>query len=109
MSCSFTNQVLAQILLYKAQDEAFTKKYVEFAKTAGKLDIGVYVLPKILDEEVARLHLAAVGAKLQALTPKQEEYLGVSASGPYKSDHVGDSHYLICNNSTDTFDSIVIK
>jgi len=87
MSCSFTNQVLAQILLYKAQDEAFTKKYVEFAKTAGKLDVGVYVLPKILDEEVARLHLAAVGAKLQALTPKQEEYLGISACGPYKSDH----------------------
>ncbi|KAF8422022.1 Adenosylhomocysteinase [Tirmania nivea] len=86
MSCSFTNQVLAQILLYKAQDEAFTKKYVEFAKAAGKLEVGVYVLPKILDEEVARLHLAAVGAKLQVLTPKQEEYLGISASGPYKSD-----------------------
>ncbi|RPB24036.1 adenosylhomocysteinase [Terfezia boudieri ATCC MYA-4762] len=86
MSCSFTNQVLAQILLYKAQDEAFTKKYVEFAKTAGKLEVGVYVLPKILDEEVARLHLAAVGATLQVLTPKQEEYLGISASGPYKSD-----------------------
>lgn len=86
MSCSFTNQVLAQILLYKAQDEAFTKKYVEFAKTAGKLEVSVYVLPKILDEEVARLHLAAVGARLQVLTPKQEEYLGISASGPYKSD-----------------------
>lgn len=88
MSCSFTNQVLAQILLYKAEDAAFTKKYVEFAKTAGKLEVGVYVLPKILDEEVARLHLAAVGAKLQTLTAKQEEYLGISASGPYKSDLV---------------------
>lgn len=95
VSCSFTNQVLAQILLYKAQDEAFTKKYVEFAKTAGKLEVGVYVLPKILDEEVARLHLAAVGARLQVLTPKQEEYLGISASGPYKSDLV--SHDLPCN------------
>jgi len=87
MSCSFTNQVLAQILLYKAQDEAFTKKYVEFAKTAGKLEVGVYVLPKILDEEVARLHLPAVGAKLQTLTPKQADYLGISAAGPYKSEH----------------------
>ncbi|KAF8475730.1 adenosylhomocysteinase [Kalaharituber pfeilii] len=86
MSCSFTNQVLAQILLYKAQDAAFTKKYVEFAKTAGKLEVGVYVLPKILDEEVARLHLDAVGAKLTRLTPRQEEYLGISAAGPYKSD-----------------------
>ena len=88
MSCSFTNQVLAQILLFKAQDKAFTAKHVEFAKTAGKLDVGVYVLPKILDEEVARLHLDAVGARLTVLTPKQEEYLGVSASGPYKSDMV---------------------
>ncbi|KAI5808949.1 Adenosylhomocysteinase [Peziza echinospora] len=86
MSCSFTNQVLAQILLFKAEDAAFTSRHVEFAKTAGKLEVGVYVLPKILDEEVARLHLDAVGAKLQSLTPKQEEYLGISASGPYKSD-----------------------
>lgn len=88
MSCSFTNQVLAQILLYKAQDAEFTKKYVEFAKTAGKLEVGVYVLPKVLDEEVARLHLDAVGAKLQTLTKVQEDYLGISASGPYKSDLV---------------------
>lgn len=88
MSCSFTNQVLAQILLYKAQDAKFTEKYVEFAKTAGKLEVGVYVLPKVLDEEVARLHLEAVGAKLESLTPKQEDYLGISASGPYKSDMV---------------------
>merc|ERR1712227_607225 len=51
MSCSFTNQVLAQILLFKSEDEAFGNKYVEFKK-AGKLDVGVYVLPKILDEEV---------------------------------------------------------
>jgi adenosylhomocysteinase len=51
MSCSFTNQVLAQIMLFKNSDEAFGKKYVEFAKT-GKLEKNVYVLPKILDEEL---------------------------------------------------------
>ncbi|CRK36765.1 hypothetical protein BN1708_016546, partial [Verticillium longisporum] len=56
MSCSFTNQVLAQIMLYKSGDKAWGEKYVEFAK-AGKLEVGVYVIPKILDEEVARLHL----------------------------------------------------
>src|SRR5437762_12521301 len=57
MSCSFSNQVLAQIMLYKAEDTAFGKKYVAFAKTE-KLPVGVYVLPKVLDEEVAALHLA---------------------------------------------------
>lgn len=57
MSCSFTNQTLAQILLFNSQNKAFTDKYPEFQKAAGKLDIGVYTLPKILDEEVARLHL----------------------------------------------------
>jgi adenosylhomocysteinase len=86
MSCSFTNQVLAQIMLYKSQDQEFTAKHVEFAKTAGKLDIGVYVLPKILDEEVARLHLSHLGAKLEVLTPKQSEYIGLAAEGPYKPD-----------------------
>jgi adenosylhomocysteinase len=86
MSCSFTNQVLAQIMLYKSQDPEFTSKYPEFAKTAGKLDVGVYVLPKILDEEVARLHLDHLGAKLERLTPKQAEYVGLSIEGPYKSD-----------------------
>ncbi|KAI9781543.1 MAG: S-adenosyl-L-homocysteine hydrolase [Peltula sp. TS41687] len=85
MSCSFTNQVLAQIMLYKSGDEAFGKKYVEFGK-AGKLDIGVYVLPKILDEQVALLHLAHVNAKLSKLTPKQAEYLGLTVEGPFKSD-----------------------
>lgn len=57
MSCSFTNQTLAQILLFNAENTAFTQKYPEFQKAAGKLEIGVYTLPKILDEEVARLHL----------------------------------------------------
>ena len=85
MSCSFTNQVLAQIMLYKAGDEEFGNKYVEFGKT-GKLEIGVYVLPKILDEQVALLHLDHVNAKLSKLTPAQAEYLGLPTEGPFKSD-----------------------
>jgi adenosylhomocysteinase len=85
MSCSFTNQVLAQILLYKSEDEAFGKKYVEFGKTQ-KLEVGVYVLPKILDETVAKLHLAHVNAELTKLTPVQAEYLGLEVEGPYKSE-----------------------
>jgi adenosylhomocysteinase len=85
MSCSFTNQVLAQIMLYKASDEEFGKKYIEFGKT-GKLDVGVYVLPKILDEQVALLHLAHVNAKLSKLTPKQAEYLGLPVEGPFKGE-----------------------
>ncbi len=85
MSCSFTNQVLAQIMLYKSNDEAFSKKYVEFGK-GGKLEKQVYVLPKILDEEVARLHLAHCNVELSTLTGVQAEYLGLGAEGPYKSD-----------------------
>ena len=72
MSNSFTNQVLAQI-------EIFTKP--------SEYPIGVYVLPKHLDEEVARLHLEKIGAKLTRLTQEQADYIGVSADGPYKSDH----------------------
>jgi adenosylhomocysteinase len=71
MSNSFTNQVLAQI-------ELFTKP--------DSYPIGVYVLPKHLDEEVARLHLAALGVRLTTLTDDQASYLGVSVEGPYKSD-----------------------
>ena len=85
MSCSFTNQVLAQIYLYKAGDESFGKKFVEFGK-CGKLDIGVYTLPKILDEQVATLHLKHVNAELSVLTDVQSEYLGLPKEGPYKSD-----------------------
>ena len=70
MSNSFTNQALAQI-------ELATKKY----------EIGVYTLPKLLDEEVARLHLARLGAKLETLTPAQAAYLNIDAAGPYKPDH----------------------
>ncbi|KAF2452376.1 Adenosylhomocysteinase [Lineolata rhizophorae] len=85
MSCSFTNQVLAQIMLFKAGDEAFGNKYIEFGKT-GKLDIGVYVLPKILDEQVARLHLEHVNAKLTVLSDAQADYTGLPVEGPFKSD-----------------------
>jgi adenosylhomocysteinase len=85
MSCSFSNQVLAQIALYKAADKAWAEKYVEFGKT-GKLDVGVFVLPKVLDEEVAKLHLAHVQAELTTLTPVQAEYLGLTVEGPYKAE-----------------------
>ncbi|EED24071.1 adenosylhomocysteinase [Talaromyces stipitatus ATCC 10500] len=85
MSCSFSNQVLAQIALYKAGDAAFGAKYVEFGNE-GKRPVGVYVLPKILDEQVAKLHLEHVNAKLSTLTPVQAEYLGLDAAGPFKSD-----------------------
>src|SRR5260221_12664011 len=69
MSNSFTNQVLAQLELWKNQANA---------------KIGVYRLPKILDEEVARLHLEKIGVKLTKLTKKQADYLGISVDGPYK-------------------------
>merc|ERR1711937_233851 len=74
MSCSFTNQTLAQIDLLKNWKE--TKKY--------KND--VYLLPKELDEKVARLHLGALGAQLTTLTKEQADYIGVKAEGPYKPD-----------------------
>lgn len=70
MSASFTNQCLAQM-------ELANKKYRP----------GVYTLPKILDEEVARLHLPRLGAKLTRLTQAQAEYLGISVTGPFKPDH----------------------
>ncbi|PHH52712.1 Adenosylhomocysteinase [Ceratocystis fimbriata CBS 114723] len=85
MSCSFTNQVLAQIQLYKSGDAAFCNKFVEFSKL-GKLETGVFVLPKILDEEVARLHLAHCNVELTSLTPVQAEYLGLPVEGPFKAD-----------------------
>ncbi len=72
MSNSFSNQVLAQMELFN-HPENYERK--------------VYVLPKKLDEEVARLHLAKVGAKLTRLTPEQAEYIGVSVEGPYKPDY----------------------
>ena len=72
MSNSFTNQTMAQLSLWTESE---------------KYDVGVHVLPKHLDEEVARLHLGQLGVKLTKLTPKQAEYLGVSPEGPFKPDH----------------------
>jgi adenosylhomocysteinase len=72
MSASFTNQVLAQLELWQ---------------NPGKYERRVYMLPKHLDEEVARLHLGKLGVKLTRLTPKQAEYIGVPVDGPYKPDH----------------------
>ncbi len=72
MSASFTNQVLAQI-------EIFTKPQ--------EYPVGVYVLPKHLDEDVARLHLSKIGAKLTALSKAQADYIGVAVEGPYKAEN----------------------
>ena len=72
MSNSFTNQTIAQI-------ELFTK--------ADDYPVGVYVLPKRLDEKVARLHLDALGVKLTKLSDAQADYLGVPVDGPYKAEH----------------------
>ena len=72
MSASFTNQVLAQIELWQ--------NHTRYEKQ-------VYVLPKHLDEKVARLHLAKLGAKLTELTQKQSDYIGVSENGPFKPDY----------------------
>jgi adenosylhomocysteinase len=73
MSCSFTNQVLAQITLWTEGQKYETGK--------------VYVLPKALDEKVASLHLPKLGVKLDKLSQKQAEYLGIPASGPFKPEH----------------------
>ena len=72
MSASFTNQVLAQLELFTKRDE---------------YPVGVYVLPKALDEKVARLHLPALGVDLTVLSDEQATYLGVPVDGPYKLDH----------------------
>jgi adenosylhomocysteinase len=69
MSASFTNQVLAQLTLF-----------------SSRLPVGLHLLPKHLDEKVARLHLPKLGAQLEQLTPQQAEYLGVPVEGPYKAD-----------------------
>ncbi len=72
MSTSFTNQVMAQI---------------ELAENVGKYAKKVYMLPKHLDEEVARLHLDKLGVKLTRLTDEQAKYIGVAVDGPYKPGH----------------------
>jgi adenosylhomocysteinase len=72
MSASFTNQVIAQLELHQHNDK-YEKK--------------VYILPKHLDEEVARLHLGHLGVKLTQLSKEQAEYIGVPVEGPYKPEH----------------------
>jgi len=72
MSMSFTNQVLAQLELWERSDQ---------------YDVSVHLMPKRLDEEVARLHLDQLGVKLTKLTPEQAEYMNVPVEGPYKPDH----------------------
>src|SRR4029078_4578406 len=74
MSASFTNQTLAQIELFANNKD-------------GKYKKEVYVLPKSLDEKVARLHLAKIGVKLTELRKDQADYIGVKQEGPYKADH----------------------
>jgi adenosylhomocysteinase len=71
MSNSFTNQVIAQVELFTKTDE---------------YPLGVHVLPKHLDEKVARLHLDALGVRLTVLTKEQAAYIGVPVDGPFKSD-----------------------
>jgi adenosylhomocysteinase len=74
MSCSFTNQVIAQLELWNE-------------RTTGRYEKKVYVLPKHLDEKVASLHLAKLGARLTKLTPDQATYINVNANGPFKPPH----------------------
>jgi adenosylhomocysteinase len=75
MSSSFTNQVMAQIELW-----------TDARENTGRYPVGVYVLPKHLDEKVARLQLSKLDATLTELTEKQARYIGVAAHGPYKPD-----------------------
>lgn len=72
MSCSFANQVLAQIALWT---------------NPGKFAVGVHILPKELDEEVARAHLEQLNVKLTTLSPEQSSYLDIPVQGPYKASH----------------------
>jgi len=81
MSCSFTNQVVAQIDLHLAAQGKPTVSGTVYDKKA------VYTLPKKLDEKVARLHLDKIGVKLTELSKEQADYIGVPVQGPYKSDH----------------------
>ena len=74
MSCSFTNQVIAQLELWNE-------------RASGKYEKKVYVLPKHLDEKVALLHLAKLGAKLTVLSDDQAAYINVDKNGPYKPAH----------------------
>lgn len=91
MSCSFTNQVLAQIALWTTPEKfplgvqyvRVSHIYYPFTNQLPHFSM----LPKELDEEVARLHLAKLNVKLSKLTEAQSSYLGIPVNGPYKSDH----------------------
>jgi adenosylhomocysteinase len=72
MSCSFSNQVIAQIELFR---------------NTAEYPLGVYVLPKHLDEKVAKIHVEALGGTLTRLSKEQAEYIGVDVDGPYKPEH----------------------
>ncbi|CAN3376036.1 hypothetical protein DIURU_003189 [Diutina rugosa] len=86
MSCSFSNQVLAQIALFNAKNDEFRKQFPEFANLKD-FTVDVHTLPKILDETVARCHLDHLNVKLTEMTDAQSDYLGISKVGPYKADH----------------------
>jgi adenosylhomocysteinase len=81
MSNSFANQTIAQIELWTKRAQA------DAPDSRGGYENRVYVLPKVLDEKVARLHLAALGVELTELSKEQAEYLGLDVAGPYKADH----------------------
>jgi adenosylhomocysteinase len=81
MSCSFSNQVVAQIDLHLAAQGLPTVSGTKYTEKK------VYTLPKKLDEKVARLHLDKLGVKLTKLSAEQAAYIGVSVDGPYKADH----------------------
>jgi adenosylhomocysteinase len=81
MSASFTNQTIAQLDLWLSATGKATLSGAKYEN--GK----VYVLPKVLDEEVARLHLDKLGVRLTKLSKDQADYIGVPVDGPYKPDH----------------------
>ncbi len=86
MSNSFANQVIAQIELFTGGYRGVVPPDQQSART-DQYPLGVYTLPKHLDEKVARLHLDALGVRLTQLTKEQADYIGVPTDGPYKSDH----------------------
>ncbi len=100
MSCSFSNQVLAQIDLWTNPGDTFKNRkrfskvcptflisYFCFFCLVGKYKVGVHMLPKKLDEEVAASHLEALDIKLTILTDDQAKYLGIPKEGPFKPNH----------------------
>ncbi|KAH0641302.1 hypothetical protein KY285_037888 [Solanum tuberosum] len=98
MSCSFTNQVIAQLELWNE-------------KSSGKYEKKVYVLPKHLDEKVAALHLGKLGAKLTKLTKDQADYISIPVEGPYKPAHYSHGHFHIrrnlLSNQTDSYYAVI--